>query len=390
MKIGILTQSMSANYGCNLQAYALQTTLERMGHKVEILNRWRANKKVPLKELIVNASVLFIKDFIKLLLRRPIYHAIEEEDRCYYWQHILRFQEEYLHLSKIIKSSAELKNYTDSYPFDVFVVGSDQVWRPAYNLGEQLFDMYVNFAKDLQVQRLSYAASFGVDDWEYSDEQTRVCAELAKLFDAISVREKSGIKLCKDNLGVDAKLVLDPTLLLDACDYNILIEKKLSEKVEGGLFCYILDSSESTLRTMDYVEKVTGLKRFICLPLIPENSYNVFNKKGCILPSPEEWLRSFRDAEMVLVDSYHGMVFSIIYNKPFWVIGNAKRGLARFHSLLSLFNLENRLLSLEQIQTIDLHQSINWDFVNARRAEMIAESKNFLLNNLSQTKGKCN
>ena len=85
---------------------------------------------------------------------------------------------------------------------------------------------------------------------------------------------------------------------------------------------------------------------------------------------------------MVLVDSFHGMVFSIIYNKPFWVIGNAKRGMARFHSLLSLFNLENRLVSSEEVQTVDLNQSINWDFVNARRAEMVAESKNFLLNNL--------
>lgn len=384
MRIGILTQSMAANYGCNLQAYALQTSLERLGHEVEILDRWDECANMPHRNHIINKLRRFFKDCVKFILLRPIYHAIDEKKRPYFWQHFLRFQKENLHLTKKLRSSTEMKAYTSQYRFDAYVVGSDQVWRPTYNLGDKLFDMYLAFADGQQVKRLSYAASFGVDKWEYSDDQTRICSELAKQFDAISIREKSGVKLCADNLGVDAIHVLDPTMLLDPSDYNKLIGKQISDKTTGGLFCYILDSSAQSLQTIDYVEQTTGLKRFTCLPLVPENTYNVFHKKNSILPSPEEWLRCFRNAEMVLVDSFHGMVFSIIYNKPFWVIENSKRGMSRFQSLLSLFGLENRLVTVEQIRCVELTQPIEWESINALRLELKEKSIEYLIRALQK------
>lgn len=376
MHVGVLTQPMAANYGCNLQAYALQTILERMGCEVELLDRWPNLESK--RNTSFHLTARFMKDIIKLVIGRPIFHIIDLEDRSYYWQNFIRFQQQYLHLSKKLNSTKDLKDYSKHKKYDAFVVGSDQVWRPAYNSGDILYNMFLDFSEDEIVKRVSYAASFGVDNWEYSEVQTLRCGELLSKFDAVSVREKSGVKLCAENFGINAYFVLDPTLLLSTVDYNALIDNTLNGRVEGGLFCYILDSSSTTLRTMDYLERSTGLKRFICLPLVPENSYDVFNKKSCILPSPEEWLRCFRDAEMVLVDSFHGMVFSIIYNKPFWVIGNSKRGMARFHSLLSLFNLENRLVSAEQLQTIDLNQSINWDLVNKAIVHYRAQSLDFL------------
>lgn len=378
MKIGILTQSMAANYGCNLQAYALQTILERLGHEVKILDRWNEPAYVSLKNRFINNLKRFFKDCVKFILHRPIYHAINDSKRPYFWQHFFQFQKEYLHLTKKLRSSAEIKAYTTKYQFDAYIVGSDQVWRPAYNIGEKLYDMYLAFSDGQQVKRLSYAASFGVDNWEYSDDQTRICSKLAKKFDAISVREKSGVKLCAENLGVKAIHVLDPTMLLDPIDYNMLIDKQLYNRDPGSLFCYILDSSIHTLQAIDYVEQATRLKRFTCLPLAPENTYNVFHKKDGILPSPEEWLRCFRDAEMVLVDSFHGMVFSIIYNKPFWVIENSKRGISRFQSLLSIFGLENRLITIEQIRSVELTQPIEWGSINALRLKLKEKSIEYL------------
>lgn len=378
MKIGILTQSMAANYGCNLQAYALQTVLERMGHEVEILDRWDARKAYSLKNSIAKSVTRIFKDCGKLLLRRPIYHTIEEEDRSYYWQHFVRFQKEYLHLTCKHRSTEDMRAYIASHPFDGFVVGSDQVWRPSYNLNDKLYDMFLKFTEGQQVKRFSYAASFGVDFWEYTEEQTQICSELIKQFDAVSVREKSGVKLCHEHMGVKAEYVLDPTMLLEIVDYNALIDKKSCDKAAGDLFCYILDSSDTALQAMEYVEHTTGLKRFTCLPLVPENTYSVFNKAGSVLPAPEEWLRCFRDSKMVLVDSFHGMVFSIIYNKPFWVIGNEKRGVARFHSLLELFGLENRLVSINQLRKTDLNSSIDWSLVNAKREFYKMKSIDFL------------
>lgn len=369
---------MAANYGCNLQAYALQTTLQRMGHDVEIIDRWDPEVKPSIKTIISMKLIRFAKDCIKFCIKRSVYRIIEEKDRPYFWQHILCFQSTYLHKSPRLYSTNQLKQYVDSLKFDGYVVGSDQVWRPAYNQNGKLENMFLDFAQGLHVKRVAYAASFGVDNWEYNAKQTQFCAQLLKLFDGISVREESAKQLCKEYLGVNATHVLDPTMLLDTADYNILIEKKLRGKAAGTLFCYILDSSTQVLKAVDYVELSTGLKIFTCLPLIPENTYKVFHKGKCVLPSPEEWLRSFRDAKMVLVDSFHGAVFSIIYNKPFWIIGNEKRGMARFHSLLKMFELEDRLVTEDQLMKIDLNKKIDWSSVNEKRKAYKRVSIQFL------------
>lgn len=384
MKIAILTQSMAANYGCNLQAYALQTVLEQFGHEVEILDRWFPIKRVsPFLKSLRNIKIFF-KDCVKFCLRRPIYHAFEDDDKPYFWRNFIEFQRQYLHLSSKLYSTEDLKIYAKLHNYDAYIVGSDQVWRPAYNLGDKLYDMYLSFISGQEVIRISYAASFGVDYWEYSDEQTIVCSELLKQFDAISVREDSGVHLCKNYLNVQAKHVLDPTMLLDASDYNKIIGHENTKKVKGDLFCYILDCSIQMLEAMDLVEQRTSLKSFTCLPLVPQNTYEVFHRESGVLPSPQEWLCGFRDSKMVLVDSFHGVVFSIIYNKPFWVIGNQKRGMARFNSLLSLFGLEERLVSLDQLKCVDLNKQINWDDVNSRRATMVIDSKMFLKDALTK------
>lgn len=120
------------------------------------------------------------------------------------------------------------------------MVGSDQVWRPKYNEG-CLEEMFFRFAKDIKCPKLSYAASFGTDVWEFDDTQTKSCKELISKFDLVSVREPSGIVLCKDKLSVDAVQVLDPTLLLEKQDDLNLIEgtPRLCDK--HFLAAYILD-----------------------------------------------------------------------------------------------------------------------------------------------------
>lgn len=366
MKIGILTQSMAANYGCNLQAYALQTVLERSGHQVEILDRWDEEIKLPIIRYIYVRIKRALKDVIKLCVGKPVYHTIEKKDTHYFWKNILEFQNEYLHKSRKLYSTQELSSYIESNKFDAYIVGSDQVWRPAYNLGDKLYDMYLKFTKGQNVYRLSYAASFGLDSWEYTPEQTKICAMLAQQFNAISVRERSGVDLCKKHLGVDATHVLDPTLLLEKSDYVALIEKRKVANVSGNLFCYILDKSPEIHKCIEYTEKTLSMHAFTYLNPCPEGTYRLFHKSESIFPSIEQWLMGFRDAEMVLVDSFHGTVFSIIFNKPFWVVGNNKRGMARFKSLLSLFDLEDRLISADQIHSIDLSKPVDWSVVNQK------------------------
>ena len=89
--------------------------------------------------------------------------------------------------------------------------------------------------------------------------------------------------------------------------------------------------------------------------------------EDCVFPGVTTWLRAFMDAEMTIVDSFHGMVFSIIFNKPFWAIGNVGRGMSRFTSLLRTFHLEDRLLDEEHLDNVDFSKSINWNMVNRRK-----------------------
>ena len=134
-------------------------------------------------------------------------------------------------------------NLLNEKDFDAIIVGSDQVWRTCYN--PQIENAFLDFAKEWKhVRRIAYAPSFGIDEWEYSEEQTQKCRQLVQKFDAVSVREVSGVKLCREYLGVEAKHVLDPTMLLDKEDYLYLISRAEVVRHSNTLLQYVLDKNE--------------------------------------------------------------------------------------------------------------------------------------------------
>ena len=399
MKVGILTQPLTNNYGGLLQAYALQTTLERMGHEVVILNRPMPFVPDVANDAFVPTVIRMMKNCVKFLMHKPlikVYHELLPH------QHIVAnrlteiFIVTYHHKSPDFSTTESLAAYCRKQGFDAYVVGSDQCWRPLYS--PCLPNYYLDFAKDWDVKRISYAASFGVDHWEYSDDETRLCASLAQKFDAVSVREESGIALCKEYLGVDAVHVLDPTMLLDADDYNTLVQdfnpnifniapehrvKTTLDVKDKKLFCYVLNMNAQKQAFIQTVSKAKGLTPIECMPK-DFRAQEVFEKcpDDCTFPPVELWLQSFLDSEMVIADSFHGTVFSIIYNKPFWVLANPDRGMARFHSLLRMFGLEERLVTPDKLVTLDFDAPIDWSSVNARREELKQKSLAFLKGNL--------
>ena len=264
------------------------------------------------------------------------------------------------------------------------MVGSDQCWRPRYNY--YLPAMFLDFARDEKVRRIAYAASFGTDKWEFSPKQTGICAPLAKKFDLITVRENSGAGLCKRYLGADATHVLDPTMLLAKEDYIRLCEAENEPRAEGTLFHYILDPDDMKTSFVGKVAAETGLKAFQVMPKRFIGNHTREDMKcrigDFVFPRVTTWLRAFMDAEMTIVDSFHGAVFSIIFNKPFWVIGNEKRGMARFTSLLQMFHLEDRLIDESELGNLDFHKAIDWNEVNSILEEKRRASKELLLENL--------
>ena len=336
MKIGILTLPLHTNYGGILQAYALQKVLERMGHDVVVIQRlWRWEIiwwKYPLQILKRSICRFVFGKNIGLFpeLKWNKNQAIIETNTQKFVDKFIR--------TYIIQDISNIKEKD----FDAIVVGSDQIWRPKYYRlhYKSIEDAFLSFAKKWKIKRIAYAPSFGTDEWEYNESETQNCGCLLRYFDAVSVREQSGVDLCDKYLGCsDVKWVLDPTMLLLKEDYERILPEKI--KAPGDLMSYVLDEDD-------------GINQLIT-QIAVENNYHIFransnvddgtlSSEDRIQPPIEQWLAGFRDAKLIITDSFHACVFSIIFHKPFIVIGNRARGYSRFESLLMRMGLENRLL----------------------------------------------
>lgn len=326
MKIAIVTQSLLGNYGGILQNYALQTVLKRMKHSV-----------VTVDYTLKNSLWRYFRHYIKYSIRKITgkLHPTEVPPTRYR----TRTKQIDSFVQKHITLTPKVDRYTpdllESEKVQAVIVGSDQVWRPRYN--QYLEDMFLRFTKNLSLKRIAYAASFGVDHWEFSKEQTYNCRKLAALFDAASVREESGILLCKEKLGINAVSVLDPTLLLHADDYAKLCENIPTAK-EPFLVAYFLHShhKKEVKAKYELAQKIAQQKNLTLRILEADNAQSI---------PIEEWLATFRDASMVITESFHGTVFSIINHREFISIGNKNRGIARLSTLLGTLGLEKRLVS---------------------------------------------
>lgn len=381
MKIGILTQPLHANYGGLLQNYALQQVLLRAEHEVETIDWTPSNKSLRSRLYRIKWTIL---SFLLPNTFPKLRYQPTDEERKVIQQHTKHFISTYIHHTKTITSKDGFSHQAKVGKYDAYVVGSDQCWRPRYNAF--LSSMFLDFAKDEKAKRIAYAASFGTDQWEFTQDATALCAPLAQKFDLVTVREDSGVKLCKEHLAVEATHVLDPTMLLTKDDYINLIEAEKEPKAAGTLFNYILDPDGTKTAFIDRVAEGLNLKPFQVLPKYQAETRTKEDVKkrieDCVFPGVTTWLRAFMDAELTIVDSFHGMVFSILFNKPFWVIGNAERGMSRFTSLLKLFNLEDRLLDVRELEKVDFKRPIDWERVNALLEQKRIESNNLLLNAL--------
>ena len=362
MKIGILTQPLHANYGGILQNYALQQVIKQMGHEVWTID-WGNGSG--LRETLYRMKVRVLHTLLPYKFP-PLRYKPNDKERAIIQRNTNHFINTYINHTEVVHSYEGFGSQAEKGKYDVYVVGSDQCWRPCYNAF--LSSMFLDFVHDKQVKRIAYAASFGTDKWEFTPQQTAVCAPLAKKFDIVTVREDSGVKLCKQHLGVDAVHVLDPTMLLTKEDYIQLIEKEKEPKYDGTLFNYILDPDTKKSAFIQKVAKSKGLKAFQVLPKCQTETRTKDDVKNriedCVFPGVTTWLRAFMDAEMTIVDSFHGMVFSIIFNKPFWAIGNVSRGMSRFTSLLRMFHLEDRLLETDHLDNVDFSKPIDWIMIN--------------------------
>lgn len=373
MKIGILTHELHNNYGGTLQNYALQQVLKKLGHEPVTMDY---QSMPPAKQKVRSIIKRTILKYIFQKKIRIFVHPSKEQARQIS-QHTRGFVDKYICTTSrvYLNQIATFKN-----DFDAVIVGSDQVWRPYY-LHENIDEMFLKSFPNSR-PKIAYAASFGVDYWEFTDKQTRICEELAQHFKAISVREASGVSLCKKHLNVDAVHVLDPTMLLDKEDYIKLIEQEKTPSPGKGIMTYVLDKSPEKEAIVQAVSQRLGLPTF---SVMPKSSFaNSAHIEDCVYPPITSWLRGFMDADFVVTDSFHGTVFAIIFNKPFISIGNKTRGLDRFTSLLETFHLENRLISDINELSKELLSQMDFSNINTTCTKLKEKSLGFLVNAIDQ------
>lgn len=370
MKIGILTLPFNNNYGGYLQAFALMTVLKGMGCDVEMIYR-RHNRM----SLFVFCKKL-LKNIIKKCLRRKVVfiNPNREKEYLYKGEHMIPFVKSYIQpMSRPLYSSKSMNRYINAN-FDAVIVGSDQVWRPDYVPDVKDF-FFCNISG--KIRRAAYAASFGCDNPKYEESDKALCGRALENFKAVGLREKGGLAVMK-KMGWrrEAELVLDPTMLLAKERYECVLNCEKSYSANKMLL-YILDDSENVKKIVDSIRNRCGLEKdYIMDPLLwKQDDYQ--------LPSIEKWLRGIHDAKVVVTDSFHGMVFSIIFNRPFWVIVNKERGADRFESLLSVLNLQNRMISSEHDFVKNEESYIDWDSVNKKLDFLKKESITFLRNALN-------
>ena len=373
MKIGIVTLPLHINFGGYLQNYALQEVLRLLGHEPLTLNQRPRKKSVKERYLLV-----ILANIITILLtlagkrgNRRYCYIHDNSLRPVLWKDSLFFFDKYVTHTEPLDPNKEFDNVCKKYELSALIAGSDQVWRPRYV--ESLATNYLAFENNSAIKKISYAASFGTDQWEYDEKETNLCKKYISDFSLVTVREKSAVEMCSTHFGVESYQVLDPTLLLEKEDYIKIVEAEKEPKSEGNLFCYILDKSPAKTNLINNVALEKGLNTFYVNIGESSNYYsrsyilshiNLFKN-----PPITKWIRGFMDADMVIADSFHAVAFSIIFNKPFWVIGNKERGLSRFYSILQMFHLENRLIDENSVCTVNWREPINWDEVNTIRSE---------------------
>lgn len=365
-KIGILTQPLMNNYGGILQAYALTQTLHMLGYHAEIIRREHDTKRL-----------LKVKNIIKKILFNK-----KTWDQMYYDLAInmLKFVQDNIKQSEKEYYSHNIHDINNNQ-YDAIIVGSDQVWRPKYS--PKITNYFLDFCRHKNIKKISYSASFGSQEWEFSPKETSQCAKLIKEFHAISVREKSAVHYCKEYFGLEyVRHTLDPTFLLNREHYIKLIHKYNEPKHDGDLMYYILDNTPDKQSIIREISNVYSLKSFSIMPeknLSTLLDYHNDEHTMFAYPRVTSWLRGFLDAQYVITDSFHGTVFSIIFNKPFFVIANKERGLARFYSLLEMFNLTNRLIfSLNDLKHGMMLYEFDWDTINSTLIEKKKKSIVFL------------
>lgn len=395
-KIAIITHFHdSTNYGGVLQAYALRKVIDSMGYKCEQLCYQKSRERsepliLKIKDLFINHlknaisannligfTISGIKYSAAIIPRKIIqmivYHRDSAEPRY----------EKFSQFNKMNIPSSDVYTkdtiYITASQYDIFITGSDQVWNPNWFYEEY----YLAFVPENK-PKIAYAASTAVSF--ITQNQKNLMKPLISRFQFISVREENAQSLLMDMTDKKIEWVIDPTLLLTANEWNqIATENPVKEPY---VFAYILGDNWKNPRAAASFAKSNNLK-MVTFPYVASmSSWQAFFGDVHSYGGPNEWLSLIRDAEYVITDSYHAVIFSIIYQKKFIVLrrnaDNTKGSMnSRMYSLCRMFpEIEKRIIDAEMI-TDRIDEDIEWNSLLMKLTKKRDDSLKWLSNSLA-------
>lgn len=358
MKVGIITHIYgNDNYGGTLQAYAMQSILEQLGHNA----------------FFCNCAVTRRKNRFSRFLEHPLREIL----RARRYRRFVPFWHQYIHHDP--NGHRDLLTMLNKpTKADVYLCGSDQIWG-AGHLENKIFRRFA-FADfgSIHTRRIAYAPSFS--SATIMRQKGKVLCNLLSRFSALSAREQTGVDIIRQ-LGFKAELVLDPTLLHKVsfwerllCDTQVPENLLFFPKYRWKTICPTKQAVNAIKNEGDY-----------CLRVPSNETVFEFPKANVIL-SPEEWLTYIAYSKFVLTNSFHGMVFAIIFHKPFAVLKLDTKydGMnTRFYSLLEKLNLLYRIAESPEDVTAISRSIIDWEAVELKLSELRQHSLSYLTNALS-------
>lgn len=366
MKVGILTFHRAQNYGALLQCYALQKVLMSLGHDVEVVDYRPAYIKesysiFSLKRIKEKKSLERLKLLIREILLIPIKYI-----RNY------RFN---TFINRYLKLSPELFYNDIPSDYDVYVVGSDQIWNKAITNGfDNIFFCDFDFDKGIK-KYISYAASMEAVNMDTAD--LTYLNEKLKTFDAISVREDVVAEFLSQTIKDGVIKVLDPTLLLHGQSWHEIIP--LTQRESDYIVLYQARYSSRLLSI------AKALAQNMNCELIEMTSWTIPVSrmfKAGMNASPECFLNFIRNAKLVINTSFHGTAFSIIFGVPFYYVSLDDGWDVRATSLLKELNLMDRAKKLEEMSGLVPNVDCDFDEANVRLESLRKDSISFLTDNL--------
>lgn len=370
-KIGIVTFNDAFNYGAFLQEYALQKYLRINDFQAEVINYQNnkfgqlyrfANNPIRRKGLKNKLKIVY-----NMVFRPNTYVARLNKNKKF-----IKCCEQEIVFSERFES---YNNQIESY-YDYFIAGSDQVWN--VRMTNYNFFYLLDFIKDPR-KKLSYAASFG--RVEFDDNDYEVFKQYIGQFSSVLVREKSGCELLDKKCGISSEVVLDPTFLLKAADWERFAEKSIVDlTTKKFILLYVVSLPTNMYRAaIQYADQ-----RNLDIVLLGRNSDIVIDGKrlkASVDVGPYEFINYLINAEAIFTTSFHGTILSINLRKPFFFELSREKinNNSRLVDIIEMFSLQQREIVSDSVTD----EQIPWADVQAKLDEILIQSEKLLLNSIN-------